>query len=78
MLLPHVSRERAIITLSWMVCARRPLLVHELVDAIVFGAGYKALTERSKLLPTILDLCKPLIQTHKDGRISFVHFTIQE
>jgi hypothetical protein len=66
------------ITLNWMICSRRPLLTSEILDAIVFGAGHDSLTERSKLLVTILDICKPLIQTHKDGHILFVHFTVQE
>jgi hypothetical protein len=77
-LLHPLSHDLAMITLSWMTCCRRPLLSSELLDAIIFGAGSQTLTERSKLLVTILDLCKPLVQTHNDGHVSFVHFTVQE
>jgi hypothetical protein len=52
--------------------------ISELQDAIVFAAGSTTLTPRSKLPATIVDLCRPLIQTHADGQISFVHFTVQE
>jgi hypothetical protein len=36
------------------------------------------LTERSKLPATVFDLCKPLIQIEEDGRVSFIHFTVQK
>ncbi|KAF1849355.1 uncharacterized protein K460DRAFT_404584 [Cucurbitaria berberidis CBS 394.84] len=78
MLLSPSSRERANSMLNWMICGRRPLRSVELQDAIAFATGQDTLTERSKLPKTILDLCKPLIQTHSDGHVSFVHFTVQE
>jgi hypothetical protein len=61
-----------------MMCSRRPLRVIELQDAIVFASGAVSLSERSKLPPSIVDLCKPLIQADENGQISFVHFTVQE
>ncbi|CAN9203513.1 unnamed protein product [Alternaria alternata] len=78
MLYPTQSRERTINILKWMLCSRRPLRVIELQDAIVFASGAVSLSERSKLPPNIVDLCKPLIQTDDNGQISFVHFTVQE
>lgn len=72
------SRERAVNILNWIICARRPLRIAELKDAIVFAIGNSTLTERSKLPATVLDLCRPLIQTHADGHVSFIHFTVQE
>jgi hypothetical protein len=61
-----------------MICARRPLRTIELQDAIVFATGHEALTDRTKLPATVLDLCKPLIQTNAEGYLSFVHFTVKE
>ncbi|KAB2109040.1 hypothetical protein AG0111_0g2533 [Alternaria gaisen] len=78
MLYPIQSRERTINILKWMMCSKRPLRVTELQDAIVFASGAVSLSERSKLPPDIVDLCKPLIQTDDNGQISFVHFTVQE
>ncbi|CAN9280399.1 unnamed protein product [Alternaria alternata] len=78
MLYPTQSRERTINILKWMLCSKRPLRVIELQDAIVFASGAVSLSERSKLPPNIVDLCKPLIQTDDNGQISFVHFTVQE
>ncbi|KAH7092161.1 hypothetical protein FB567DRAFT_434738, partial [Paraphoma chrysanthemicola] len=77
-LLPTLSRERACTILNWMVCSRRPMRVTELQDAIVFATSSSVLTPRSKLPGSIIDLCRPLIQTHADGQVSFVHFTVQE
>ncbi|KAH7068217.1 hypothetical protein BKA63DRAFT_109499 [Paraphoma chrysanthemicola] len=77
-LLPALSRERACSILNWMVCSRRPMRVSELQDTIVFAASSIVLTPRSKLPASIIDLCRPLIQTHADGQVSFVHFTVQE
>ncbi|CAN9120026.1 unnamed protein product [Alternaria alternata] len=78
MLYPIQSRERTTNILKWMLCSRRPLRVIELQDAIVFASGAVSLSERSKLPPNIVDLCKPLIQTDDNGQISFVHFTVRE
>ncbi|CAN9386696.1 unnamed protein product [Alternaria alternata] len=78
MLYPIQSRERTINILKWMLCSRRPLRVIELQDAIVFASGAVSLSERSKLPPSIVDLCKPLIQADENEQISFVHFTVQE
>ncbi|RYO63735.1 hypothetical protein AA0116_g4050 [Alternaria tenuissima] len=78
MLYPTQSRERTINILKWMLCSKRPLRVIELQDAIVFASGAVSLSERSKLPPNIVDLCKPLIQTDDNGQISFFHFTVQE
>ncbi|KAL1798027.1 hypothetical protein ACET3X_004633 [Alternaria dauci] len=78
MLYSPQSRERTISILKWMLCSRRPLRVTELQDAIVFASGNVSLSERSKLPGSIVDLCKPLIQTDDNGQISFVHFTVQE
>ena len=78
MLYSPQSRERTINILKWMMCSRRPLRVIELQDAIVFASGAVSLSERSKLPPNIVDLCKPLIQTDDNGQISFFHFTVQE
>ncbi|KAH8698037.1 hypothetical protein GQ44DRAFT_832316 [Phaeosphaeriaceae sp. PMI808] len=77
-LLPQLSRERAMSILNWMICSRRLLRISELQDMIVFAGGQVSLTERSKLPASIIDLCKPLVQTDDNDQISFVHFTVQE
>ncbi|KAH7385941.1 hypothetical protein BKA66DRAFT_403042, partial [Pyrenochaeta sp. MPI-SDFR-AT-0127] len=76
--MPVSLNELAVNILNWIICARRPLRIAELKDAIVFAIGNSTLTERSKLPATVLDLCRPLIQTHADGHVSFIHFTVQE
>ncbi|EDU43054.1 conserved hypothetical protein [Pyrenophora tritici-repentis Pt-1C-BFP] len=77
--LPVTLNEfRAISAINWMLCARRPLRAVELQDAITFAMGSETLTENNKLSVTVLDHCKPLVQLHADGHVSFVHFTVQE
>ncbi|CAN9342142.1 unnamed protein product [Alternaria alternata] len=78
MLYSPLSRERTINILKWMLCSRRPLRIIELRDAIVFASGAVSLSERSQLPSSVVELCKPLIQTDDNGQVSFVHFTVQE
>ncbi|KAF7670744.1 hypothetical protein GT037_011195, partial [Alternaria burnsii] len=78
MLYSPQSRERTINILKWMLCSRRPLRVAELQDAVVFASGAVSLSERSKLPASIVDRCRPLVQTDDNEQISFVHFTVQE
>ncbi|KAI1562867.1 hypothetical protein PtrEW4_009731 [Pyrenophora tritici-repentis] len=77
-LLNITACSRAISAINWMLCARRPLRAVELQDAITFAMGSETLTENNKLSVTVLDHCKPLVQLHADGHVSFVHFTVQE
>jgi hypothetical protein len=72
------SNKRAIKILQWMVCARRPLRVAELQNALVFDEDNFVLTDENKLPETVVNICKPLIQRQSDSTVTFVHFTVQE
>lgn len=77
-LLPRLSQQRVFHILRWMICSRRPLSIAELRVAVHFASGKTTISQDSQLPATVLNICKPLIQTYDDGHASFVHFTVQE
>ena len=61
----------------WITLARRPLKTWEICDAIVLGTASQGLTKQTILHKEILDLCKPLIEEHRDNTVMFIHFSVQ-
>lgn len=60
----------------WITLARRPL--KEICNALVFGTAAQGLSKQTILNKEILDLCKPLIEEHRDNTVTFVHFSVQK
>ncbi|KAK5081906.1 hypothetical protein LTR70_009241 [Exophiala xenobiotica] len=61
----------------WITLARRPLKTWEICDALVLGTASQGLTKQTILHKEILDLCKPLIEEHRDNTVVFIHFSVQ-
>lgn len=63
----------------WILFALRPMKVWEICDALVIGGSNLMLVKDQTMLhPRILDICKPLIEVHKDQTVSFVHFSVKD
>lgn len=72
------SNKRAIKILQWMVCARRPLQIAELQNALVFDEDNFEITDKNMLPQAVVYICKPLIQKQANSTVTFIHFTVQE
>ncbi|KAH9881601.1 hypothetical protein IAQ61_000327 [Plenodomus lingam] len=64
--------------ISWICCAQRPLLKHELLQGLAFSKNDAVNDARSIPLAQVLDHCKPFIEERSDSTIVFVHFSVQE
>lgn len=61
-----------------MACSFRPLKLYELQDGIALHVENTVLNQDTKLMSTIVELCKPLIEEGIGGSIDFVHFSAKE
>jgi len=61
-----------------MACSFRPLKVHEIQDGILFEPGNIELTQETKLLPSVIEVCKPILQIGANRTVTFVHFSAKE
>jgi GPI inositol-deacylase, winged helix domain len=74
------DKELAMKILSWIFHAKRPLLMNELLEALVVEDGDLDLKREWMLEPCdVIESCKSLI-IHKEsnGSVQFIHFTVQE
>jgi hypothetical protein len=72
------SRHKAIRILEWMACSFRPLKVHEIQDGIFFEPDNMELNQETKLHPSVIEVCKPIIQIGVNKTLAFVHFSAKE
>lgn len=63
---------------TWMVYSREPLQSWEICAALVFSVPGQQLNDRTRLEKGVIDCCKPLLEEHVDGRLSFIHFSVKE
>jgi len=75
---PHHVRSIAIRILEWMACSYRPLKTFEVLDGISFNAGCTDLNSHTRMLGSVLDLCRPLIEEGPSNTVDFVHFSARE
>ncbi|KAK5056694.1 hypothetical protein LTR84_012226 [Exophiala bonariae] len=64
--------------LGWIAFAFRPLKTFEVCDALVFEDDDSTLDSTTKLLKSVLDTSKPLIEEKDDQTVVLVHFSARE
>jgi hypothetical protein len=84
-ILEHISsrlhpkqREIALQILEMVCFARRPLKPYEIQSAIGFGHHGTTFLIGTTASETILDLCRPLIESGPRDAVIFAHFTVKE
>ncbi len=72
----RAEREEAIMLLSWLVCAKRPLRLHEVQTMKSINLEQRAIQfERRRFRVDPKDLCESLVDVRPDGSIELVHLT---
>jgi hypothetical protein len=72
------ASQKAIRILEWMACSQRTLKKYEIQDGIVFSPENGVLDETTKLLPSIFELCKPMVEEGPGNTVDFVHYSAKE
>jgi hypothetical protein len=73
-----LSCTRATAILRWIAFAQRPIRLNELLHGLAHTPAELNPVIQSVPVPTVLELCKPLVEQYPDGSINFVHFSVQE
>lgn len=74
----NLRSTKAIAILRWIAFAQRPIKLNELLHGLVHVPGELHPDIQSVPVPKVLDICKPSVEQHPDGTVSFVHFSVQE
>ena len=69
---------RALRILEWLACSFRPLKIYEIQDGITFNLENTILSRETKLKPSFVDLCKPLIEEGPGNTVDFVHYSAKQ
>lgn len=79
--IPEIQRQDAITALTWLVCAKQPLTIHELVEAIIINLEDEespiGITDRIVDEEILLNILRGLAST-SGGRVRLAHFSVQE
>jgi hypothetical protein len=72
----RAEREEAIMLLGWLVCAKRPLKLHEVQTMKSINLEQRTIEfERRRFRVDPKDLCESLVDVRPDGSIELVHLT---
>jgi hypothetical protein len=72
----RAERDEAIMLLSWLVCAKRPLRFHEIQTMKSINLSQRTIEfERRRFRVHPKDLCESLVDVRPDGSIELVHLT---
>jgi len=70
------ERDEALMLLGWLVCAKRPLKLHEVQTMRSIDFDTRTVEfERRKFRVDPKDLCESLVDVRGDGSIELVHMT---
>lgn len=69
---------RATAIFRWICFAQRPLKLNEILHGLAHTPERLHPAIEDVPVSKILELCQPLIESHQDGTVSFVHFSVQE
>jgi hypothetical protein len=70
------QREGALRLLGWLVCAKRPLKLHEVQTMKSINLEQRTVEfERRRFRVDPKDLCESLVDVRPDGSIELVHLT---
>ncbi|KAK0613980.1 hypothetical protein B0T14DRAFT_592027 [Immersiella caudata] len=76
--LDSFSVFRLRLVFGWIAFAKRPLRKAELQSALLFHQE-NAIKPTSTPVPAyVLDLCKPLVDEHRDSTLGFIHVSVKE
>jgi len=76
--LDSFSVFRLRLVFGWIAFAKRPLQKGELQSALLF---HQESTIKSTSVPVpayVIDLCKPLVDEHRDSTLGFIHVSVKE
>ncbi len=72
----RAERDEALMLLSWLVCAKRSLKMHEVQTMKSIDVDRRAVEfERRHFRVHPKDLCESLVDVREDGTIELVHMT---
>ncbi len=72
----RAEREEAKMLLGWLVCAKRPLKLHEVQTMKSINLDQRTVEfERRRFRVHPKDLCESLVDVRPDGSIELVHLT---
>ncbi|KAJ7273921.1 ankyrin repeat-containing domain protein [Mycena rebaudengoi] len=73
------DKRIALLALTWVANAKRPLSVTELLEAIAIEPGTKSLDREGVVeMGTVLSVCAGLIIVDQDGTVRLIHYTTQK
>ena len=72
----RAEREEAKMLLGWLVCAKRPLKLHEVQTMKSINLEQRTVEfERRRFRVDPKDLCESLVEVRPDGTVELVHLT---
>ena len=74
-------RTRVFKILFWMSAAERSVSIHEIADGIALNPDQIILSKKTRsrdLQRDILEICAPLLEKSKNGKLNLVHFSAKE
>ena len=72
----RAEREEAKMLLCWLVCAKRPLKLHEVQTMKSINLEQRTVEfERRRFRVDPKDLCESLVEVRPDGTVELVHLT---
>jgi hypothetical protein len=72
----RAEREEAKMLLGWLVCAKRPLKLHEVQTMKSINLEQRTVEfERRRFRVDPKDLCESLVEVRLDGTVELVHLT---
>jgi hypothetical protein len=63
---------------QWLAYSSRPLKRFEVQDAVSLHSGNTIINESTRVLDSVFELCKPLIEHGASDTVRFVHVSVKE
>jgi hypothetical protein len=70
--------DRTMRILGWLVYAKRPLKIHEVLNAVALTPESSTLSRWDMPDDSAIHRCKPLVELLPDGNLGIIHFTAEE